>query len=78
MRGLCIATGQYSSFYVSAVVCVLGVLDNTGVEVQDREQVEMRGNAEARETEEEDKTMNMFCADTSCDTLSHNVMCAQG
>ena len=71
---------------------MLGVLDNMGVEVLDREQVEVRENVEARETEEErrqnkettkaqtcdDMWMNMFYADTSCDTLSHNVMCAQG
>ena len=61
------------------------------VEVQDREQVEVRENVDARETEEEDKTKkqqtlrhvmtcgwNMFYADTSCDTVSHNVMCARG
>ena len=64
---------------------MLGVLDIMGVEVW---QVEVRENVEARETEEEDETtnaqtcddmwMNMFYADTSCDTLSHNVMCAQG
>ena len=36
---------------------MLGVLDIMGVEVQDREQVEMRGNVEARETEDKDKTM---------------------
>ena len=60
------------------------------VEVQDREQVEVGEKVEARETEEKDKNkrttnaqtcddmwMNMFYADTSCDTLSHNVMCAQ-
>ena len=62
------------------------------VEVQDREQVEVREKGEARETEEEDKTRkptnaqtrddmwneHVFMQDTSCDTLSHNVMCAQG
>ena len=70
---------------------MLGVLDIMGVEVQNREQVEVKENVETRETEEEDKTkkttnaqtcddmwMHMFYADTSCDTLSHNVMCAQG
>ena len=60
------------------------------VEVQDREHVEVRDKVEAQVTEEEDKTktksaqtcddtcMNMFYADTSCGTMSHNVMCAQG
>ena len=56
VRGLYIATGQYSSFCGCALGLVLGVLDNMGVEVQDREQVEVRENVEARETEEEDKT----------------------
>ena len=91
MSGLYIATVQYSSFCGCAFGFMLGVLDLMEVEVQDRQQVEMRENVEARETEEEDKTrkqqtlrlvmtmwMNMFYADTSCDTLSHNVMCAQG
>ena len=70
---------------------MLGVLDIVGVEVRNREQVEVRENVEARETEEEDKTrettnaqtradmrIDMFYADTPRDTLSHNVMCAQG
>ena len=70
---------------------MLGVLDIMGVEVQNREQVEVRENVGARETEEEDKTRkqqtlrhvttcDMFYADTSWNTLSlsHNVMCAQG
>ena len=64
---------------------MLGDLDNMGV-VQDREQVEEGEKVEARETEEEDKTRKQqtlkhvmtFYADTSCDTLSHNVMCARG
>ena len=68
---------------------VLSVLDH--MEVQDREQVKVREKEEAQETEEEDKNeettnaqtcddmwMNIFYADTSCDTLSHNVMCTQG
>ena len=52
----------------------------------------MRENVEAREGEEEDKTrkqttsaqtcddmcMSHVLSDTRCDTLSHNVMCAQG
>ena len=53
---------------------MLGVLDITEVEVQDREQVEEGEKVETREIEEEDKTrkqqtlrhvMNMFYADTS-------------
>ena len=56
MRGLYIATGQYSSFCGCAVDLVLGVLDIMEVEVQDREQVEVREKVEARDTEEEDKT----------------------
>ena len=56
MRGLCTATGQYSSLCGSALGLMLGVLDIIGVEVQDREQVEVRDKVEARETEEEDKT----------------------
>ena len=59
------------------------------IEVHDRE-VELKEKIEARETEEEDQNkettnaqtcddmwMNMFHADTSCDTLNHNVKCAQ-
>ena len=53
---------------------MLGVLDNMGVEVQDREQVEVRENAQTCD----DMWMNMFYADTSCGTLSHNVMRGQG
>ena len=70
---------------------MLGVLDIMGVEVQNREQVEVRENVEGtrdrgrRQNKETTNAhtcdvmwMNMFYADTSCDTLSHNVMCAQG
>ena len=56
VRRLKIATGQYPSFCGCALGLVLGDLDNMGVEVQDREQVEVREKVEARETEEEDKT----------------------
>ena len=52
MRGLYIATGQYSSFCVCAVDLVLGSLDHMEVKVQDREQVEEGEKEEARETEE--------------------------
>ena len=54
--GLCIATWQYSSFGGCPLGLMLGVLDIVGVEVRNREQVEVRENVEARETEEEDKT----------------------
>ena len=47
---------------------MLGVLDNMGVEVQDREQVEVRENVQARETEEEDKTKKQ-------QTLRHVMTC---
>ena len=56
MRGLYIATVHYSSFGERFVGLMLGDLDIAGVEVQNREQVEVRENVEARETDEEDKT----------------------
>ena len=56
MKGLCIATGQYSSLCVSAVVFILGGFDIVDVDVQDREQVDSGEKVEAREREEEDKT----------------------
>ena len=58
VRGLYIAAGQYSSCGGCALGLMLGVLDIVGVEVRNREQVEVRENVEARETEEEDKTRN--------------------
>ena len=68
---------------------MLGVLDNMEVEVQDRKQVEVRergrrdrGRSQNKETTSAqtwyDMWMNMFYADTSCETLSHNVKCEQG
>ena len=51
MRGLCIATQQYSSLCVSAVVLFLGGFDNLKVDEQDREQVDKREKVEARERE---------------------------
>ena len=58
VRGLCIATWQYSSLWVSAVVLTLGGFDIVEVDVQDREQVDSGEKVEAREKErkEEDKT----------------------
>ena len=49
VRGLCIATGQYSSLCGCALGFMLGALDFMEVEVQDREQVEVREKVEARE-----------------------------
>ena len=68
VRGLYIATGQYSSFCGCAVGLMLGVLDIMGVEVQNRERVEVRENVGARETEEEDKTRKQ-------QTLRHVMTC---
>ena len=70
VRGLYIATGQYSSFCGCALGLVLGDLDNMGVEVQDREQVGVREKVEARETEEEDKTKKQ-------QTLRHVMTCGR-
>ena len=92
VRGLYIANVQYSSFCGCALGLTFGVLDIMEVEVQDREQVEVRernsrgtrdrGRRQNKETTNaqtcDDMWMNMFYADTSCDTLSHNVMCAKG
>ena len=68
MRGLCVATGQYSSFWRCALGLVLGSFDHMEVEVQHREQVEMKEKVEARETEEEDKTRKQ-------QTLKHVMTC---
>ena len=55
VRGLCIATVQYSSLCVSAVVLILGGSGDMEVDEQDREQVDSERES-AREVEEEDKT----------------------
>ena len=68
VRGLYIATEQHSSFGGCALGLMLGVLDIVGVEVRNREQVEVRENVEARETEEEDKTRKQ-------QTLRHVMTC---
>ena len=68
VRGLYIATGQYSSFGGCVLSLMLGVLEIMGVEVQNREQVEAGENVEARETEEEDKTRTQ-------QTLRHVMTC---
>ena len=49
MRGLCIATGQHSSFCVSALVLTLDRFDIVEVDVQDRGQVDSGEKVEARE-----------------------------
>ena len=69
VRGLCIATRQYSSFCGCASGLVLGVLDHMEVEVQAREMVKLREKIEAPETEEEDKTRKQ-------QTLKHVMTCA--
>ena len=57
MRGLKIATGQYSSLCVSAVVLTLGGDDIVEVDVRDREQVDCeREKVEVRDKEKRDKT----------------------
>ena len=56
VRGLYIATGQYSSFCGCALRLMLAVLDIMEVEVQDREQEEEGEKVQARERKEDDKT----------------------
>ena len=72
-------TFETISFGRCALGSMLGILDILGVEVRNREQVEVTENVEARETEEEIKTKKQTCDDmwmknfhvgTSCDTLS--------
>ena len=92
VRGLCISTVQLSSFCGCALGLMLDVLDIVEVEVRNREQVQEgrerrgtrnRGRRQNKETTTnaqtcDDMWMNMLYADTSCDTLSHIVLCAQG
>ena len=49
LRGLCIATWQYSSLCVSALASIIGGSDDMEVDVQDKEQVDS-------ETENRDET----------------------
>ena len=57
VRGLYIATGQYSSLCVSAVVVTLGGDDSVEVDVQVREQVDSeREKVEVRDKEKGDKS----------------------
>ena len=56
VRGLCIATVQYSSLCVCAAVLILAGSDIMEVDEQDREQVDSERKIETREREEEDKT----------------------
>ena len=90
VRGLCIATVQYFSFCGCALGWVLGGFDHMEVEVQDREHVEVRerererrGMRDRKKTKQGNNKRSdrwwhvdetLFCADTSCDTLSHNVV----
>ena len=70
VRGLCIATVQYSSLCVSAVVLILGGLDFVEVGVQGREQVDSerkKGRSE-REGEKGDKREQTTHAQT-CDIM---------
>ena len=69
MRGLYIATGQYSSLCVTAVVLFLGGFDHMEVDEQDREQADSERKVEAREREEEDKVRKQ-------QTLKHVMPCA--
>ena len=69
MRGLCIATGQYSSLCVSAVVLTLGGDDIVEVDVPDREQVDSeREEVEVRDKQEGDKHEETTNAQT-CDIM---------
>ena len=56
MRGLKVATGQYSSLCVSAVVFTLGGDDSVEVDVPDREQVDCEGEKVEVRDKERDKT----------------------
>ena len=55
VRGLCIATGQYSSFCVCAGVILLGGSDHMEDDDQDRGDEEIRESVEALERKEEVK-----------------------
>ena len=85
--------GQYSLLCGGALGLILGGFDIVEVDVQDREQVDSEKKVEARERERgrrqhenRQRTLKHVtswmtyrwseCA--RCDTLSHNVMCAQG
>ena len=68
MRGLCIATVQYSSLCVSAVVLFLGDFDHMEVDEQDREQVDSERESRG-EREKEDKARKQ-------PTLKHVMTCA--
>ena len=70
MRGLCIATGQYSSLCVSAVVLILRGSHDMEVDEQDREQVDSGEKVEARERErkktKQEQTTNAQTCDDMC------------
>ena len=67
MRGLCIATVQYSSLCGCALGLVLGGFDIVEVEVQDREQEDSVEEVEARERE--DKTRKQPTNAQTCDIM---------
>ena len=72
VRGLCIATGQYSSLCVSGVVLFLGGFDHMEVDEQDREQVgserESRGARERERGRRQNKeTINARTRETMGD-----------
>ena len=88
VRGLCIATGNtpHSACGFNARHSGLHGSSSSGQRTGRSERkirgTRDRGRRQNKETTNaltcDDMLMNMFHADTSCDTLSHNVMCAQG
>ena len=69
MRGLCVATGQHSSFCVSAVVLFLGDFDHMEVDEQDRKQENSeRESRSAREKgrRQSKETTNAQTCDDMC------------
>ena len=68
VRGLCIATGQYSSLCGYALGLILGGFEIVEVDVQDREQVDNREHVEAREREE-NKTRKQPTNAQTCDIM---------
>ena len=69
VRGLCIATGQYSSLCMSAVVLFLGDFDHMEVDEQDREQVDSEGESKGAREEgrrQSKETTNAQTCDDMC------------
>ena len=67
VRGLCIATGQYSSFCVCALVFVLGGFDHMEDDDQDKRDVENGEKVETHKREEEVKQRETKNAQTRVD-----------